>query len=92
MEATDIKGGLALKVALIKFKGYQEFMEYSYLTDIKDLKEGDVVIVPTNSFYSVGIFSRYSSNKQHIKNASKWIVEKVDIEAYETKMFLGGFD
>jgi hypothetical protein len=80
------------KVALIKFKGYQEFMEYSYLTDIDDLKEGDVVVVPTNQFYSIGVFSRYSSNKKHIENATKCIVEKVDIEAYEEKLFLGGFD
>lgn len=80
------------RVALIKFKGYSEYMEYSYLTDIDDLREGDVVVVPTNNFYSVGVFSRYSTNKQHIKNASKCIVEKVDIEAYEEKLFLGGFD
>lgn len=79
-----------IKVALIKFKGYQEFMEYSYFTDIDNLKEGDVVVVvPTNNFYSVGVFSRYSSNKQHIKNAEKVIVEKVDIEKFENKMFLG---
>lgn len=77
------------EVALVKFKGFHEFMEYSYLTDIEDLKEGDVVVVPTNDFYSIGVFSRYSSNKQYIKNATKCIVEKVDIEAYETKMFLG---
>jgi len=66
-------------------------MEYSYFTDIDNLKEGDVVVVvvPTNDFYSVGVFSRYSTNKQHIKNASKWIVEKVDIEKFENKMFLG---
>ncbi|MDP4174176.1 MAG: hypothetical protein Q8933_09430 [Bacteroidota bacterium] len=80
------------KVALIKFKGYQEFMEYSYFTDIEDLQEGDVVVVPTNSSYSIGFFSRYATLKQHAKNASKWIVQKVDIEAYEEKMFLGGFD
>ena len=77
------------KVALIKFKGYQEHMEYSYFTDIEDLKEGDVVVVPTNTSYSIGIFSRYSSNKQHVKNATKSIVQKVDVEAYENKMFLG---
>jgi hypothetical protein len=73
-------------VALIKFG---EYMEYSYLTDIENLKEGDALVVPTNKFYSIGTFSRYSSNKQHVKNATKWIVEKVDIEAFETKMFLG---
>lgn len=77
------------KIALIKFRGYSEHMEYSYKTDIEDLKEGDPVVVPTNEFFSVGMFSRYSSNKQHIKNATKWIVQKVDVEAYETKMFLG---
>lgn len=80
------------QVALIKFKGYAEHMEYSYLTDMDDLKDGDVVVVPTNSFYSIGVFSRYSNNKQHVKNASKWIIEKVDIEAYEEKLFLGGFE
>lgn len=80
------------KVALIKFQGYQEYMEYSYFTDIEDLKEGDVLVVPTNKSYSIGYFSRYSNNKQHVKNASKWIVQKVDVEAYEEKLFLGGFD
>lgn len=78
------------KVALISFKGTQEFMEYSYMTDIEDLKKGDVVVVPTNTFYSIGIFSRYSNNKIHVNNATKHIVQKVDIEAFETKMFLEG--
>ena len=80
------------KIALVMFKGYQEHMEYSYKTDIEDLKKGDVVVVPTNTSYSIGYFSRYSSNKQHIKNATKVIVQKVDIEAYENMLFLGGFD
>lgn len=77
------------KVALIKFRGYAEHMEYSYNTDLQDLQEGDVLVVPTNDSYSIGFFSRYSTNKQHIKNATKCIVQKVDIEAYETKLFLG---
>lgn len=80
------------QIALIKFKGYQDFMEYSYFTDMDNLEEVDVVVVPTNNSYSIGYFSRYTTNKQHIKNASKWVVQKVDIEAYETKMFLGGFE
>lgn len=80
---------IKIKVALVKFKGYQEFMEYSYFTDIEDLKEGDVLVVPTNDFYSIGVFSRYSTNKQHINNASKMVIEKVDIEKFENKMFLG---
>lgn len=80
------------QVALIKFKGYQEHMEYSYHTDIEDFKKDDVIVVPTNNSYSIGYFSRYSDNKQHIRNASKWIVQKVDIEGFENRMFLGGFD
>ena len=82
------------KIALVKFKSYSatEYMEYSYNTDIEDLKVDDVVVVPTNSSYSVGYFSRYSDNKQHIRNASKCIVQKVDIESFENKLFLGGFD
>jgi O-glycosyl hydrolase len=83
---------LSNQVALVKFKGYLEHMEYSYFTDMKELKEGDVVVVPTNNSYSIGYFSRYSENKQHVKNAVKCVVQKVDIEAYETKMFLGGFE
>ncbi|SHI91020.1 hypothetical protein SAMN05444401_1757 [Clostridium amylolyticum] len=78
-----------MKVALIKFTGYSEYMEYSYFTDIENLKEGDPVVVPTNNSFSVGIFSRYTENKQHVKNAEKWIVQKVDVEGYEAKMFLG---
>ena len=80
------------KIALVKFRGYQEHMEYPYKTDIKDLKKDDVVVVPTNNSYSIAHFSRYSDNKQHIKNATKVIVQKVDTETYENMLFLGGFD
>ena len=82
------------KIALVKFKSFSatEYMEYSYKTDLEDLKEDDVVVVPTNNSYSVGYFSRYSDNKQHIRNATKWIIQKVDIESFESKLFLGGFD
>ena len=82
------------KIALIKFKSFSatEYMEYSYKTDLEDLTEDDVVVVPTNNSYSVGYFSRYSDNKQHIRNATKWIIQKVDIESFENRMFLGGYD
>jgi len=80
------------KIALVIFRGYQEHMEYSYKTNIEDLKKGDVVVVPTNNSFSIAIFSRYSGNAQHVRNATKVIVQKVDTEAYETMLFLGGFD
>ncbi|MCB2300443.1 hypothetical protein [Clostridium tagluense] len=82
------------KIALVKFNNNSatEYMEYSYVTDIEDLKKDDVVVIPTNQSYSIAYFSRYSDNKQHIRNATKCIVQKVDIESFENKLFLGGFD
>ena len=82
------------KIALVKFSNNSatEYMEYSYKTDLADLKKDDVLVVPTNTSYSIAHFSRYSDNKQHIKNATKWIIQKVDIEEFENRMFLGGFD
>ena len=82
------------KIALVKFKSFSatEYMEYSYKTDIEDLKVDDVVVVPTTNSYSIAHFSRYSDNAQHVRNATKCIVQKVDIEAFESKLFLGGFD
>lgn len=82
------------KVALIKFQRGSFDQEYSYFTNIKDLKKDDVVIVPTSNSYSIGIFSRYSILKIHADKAEKWIVKNIspDIEAYEEKVFLGGFD
>jgi hypothetical protein len=80
---------LKTKIALVKFKGYAEHMEYSYITDIDNLKEGEPVVVPTNNSFSVGYFSRYSSKSEYNKLATKWIVQRVDVESYETKMFLG---
>ena len=79
------------KIALVKFST-NSVAEYSYKTDIEDLEKDDVLVVPTNQAYSIAYFSRYSSNAQHIKNATKVIVQKVDIEAYENMLFLGGFD
>lgn len=85
---------MSMQVALIKFQRGSFDQEYSYFTDIEDLKEGDVLVVPTSNSYSIGIFSRYSKSKLHVEKAEKWIVKNIstDIEAYEEKLFLGGFD
>lgn len=81
-------------IALIRFQRGSFDQEYSYFTDIEELKKDDVVVVPTSNSYSIGIFSRYSTSKLHIDNAEKWIVKNIspDVEAYEEKLFLGGFD
>ncbi|NRT34516.1 hypothetical protein BJV38_002896 [Clostridium beijerinckii] len=81
-------------IALIKFQRGSFDQEYSYFTDMDDLVEGDILVVPTSSSYSIGVFSRYSKSKIHIEKAEKWIVKNItlDIKAFEEKMFLGGFD
>jgi len=85
---------MSKKVVLIKFPRGSFDQEYSYFTDIEDLKKDDVVVVPTNNSYSIGIFRRYSTSKIHAEKAEKWVVKNMspDIESYEEKLFLGGFD
>lgn len=85
---------MSKQVALIRFQRGSFDQEYSYFTDIEDLKKDDVVIVATSNSYSIGTFSKYSTSKLHIDKADKWIVKNInpDIEAYEEKLFLGGFD
>lgn len=83
---------MSKRVALIKFPRGSFEQEYSYFTDIEDLRKDDVVVVPAGNTYGIGIFQRYTSNNIHTKNATKWIVEKVDIKAYEEKIFMGLYE
>lgn len=80
------------KVALVKFPRGSFDQEYSYKTDLKDLKKDDVLVVQANNSYSIAIFQRYSSTKRSIEQATKWIVQKVDVEEFETKLFLGDLE
>lgn len=77
------------KVALVKFPRGSFDQEYSYKTDLKNLEKDDVLVVQANNSYSIAIFQRYSSTKRSIEQATKWIVQKVDVEEFETKLFLG---
>lgn len=76
-------------IALVKFPRGSFEQEYSYKTDIENLKKDDVLVVQANNSYSIAIFQRYSSSKSRIEQATKWIVQKVDVEEFETKLFLG---
>lgn len=78
-------------IALIKFDTGNS-QEYSYFTDIEDLKPGDLVVVPTNNSFSLGIFDKYSRLKMHKKQAKKWVVQKVDLESYNMKIDLGIYE
>lgn len=80
------------KVALVKFPRGSFEQEYSYKTDIKDLKKDDVLVVQANNSYGVAIFQRYTSTKSRIDQATKWIVQRVSIEEFEEKLFLGLLD
>lgn len=77
------------KVALVKFPRGSFEQEYSYKTDIGDLKQGDILVVQANNSYSIAVFQRYSETKSRVEQATKWIVTKVDVEEFETKLFLG---
>lgn len=81
-------------VALIEFKKGSFNNFYSYYTDIETLKEGDVVLVPTLSSYSVGVFKRYTSEKVHDDKAEKWIVANLQptVEEFEDRLLLGDLD
>ena len=81
-------------VALVKFRKGSFNSLYSYYTDIETLKEGDVVLVPTLSSYSVGVFKRYTTEKVHDDKAEKWIVTNLQptVEEFEDRLLLGDLD
>lgn len=78
-------------IALIKFDT-GDSQTYSYFTDIEGLNKGDLVVVPTNSNYSLGIFEKYSKAAIHKRQAKKWIIQAVDLEGYNTKLELGIYE
>lgn len=80
------------KVALVKFTRGSFDQEYSYKTDIEDLKKDDVLVVQANNSYSIALFQKYSSAKSRIEQATKWVVQRVDVEEFEEKLILGELD
>lgn len=70
------------KRATVRFKDRYGDMskEYNYLTTRSDFERGDLVVVEAREWYQVAVFERYA---QVIENASKFIVEAVDIEKLE---------
>lgn len=77
------------KVAMVKFPRGSFDQEYSYKTNIENLERGDVLVVQANNSYSIAIFQRYTKAKSRVEQATKWVVEKVDVKTFEEKLFLG---
>lgn len=67
----------------VRFDSDTNSKEYSYLTDIEDLKVGDLVVVDARSEYKT---ATVSSLFGHREKANKWVVCKVNIEAFEQKL------
>lgn len=60
--------------------------EYSYFTDIKDLKKDDVLVVDTQYGPAIAKFVGYTSNIKSVANATKWIIQKVDLENHKKRL------
>ncbi|NFI52714.1 hypothetical protein FDA52_07000 [Clostridium botulinum] len=82
------------KVALVKFLKGSFDQEYSYFTNSETLNKEDLLIVQAGTSYGLAKFTRYSTNKIHVSKAEKWIIKNLaaDVEEFEEKLFLGGFD
>lgn len=72
-------------VALVEFPRSSFGQKYSYLCDIEDLKEGEPIVVQTQSFYSVAKFIKYTKDKVYVDVAKKWVIQRVDLNFVEEK-------
>ena len=62
------------RIALVTFIRASFSQQYSYFTEINNLKPGDVVVVQSNSNYSVANFVKYSEEAKDLKNAKKLLL------------------
>ncbi|MBZ9690860.1 hypothetical protein [Clostridium sp. M14] len=85
---------MSRKVALVKFLKGSFDQEYSYFTEDGTLSRDDLLIVQAGESYGLAKFTRYSTNKIHVSKAEKWIIKNItpDVQEFEAKLFLGGFD
>lgn len=60
--------------------------EYHYLTDIEFAEEDKAVVNVDGEFKVVTVTSHRGFSKYEINKASKWIVQKLDLEAYYERL------
>ena len=81
-------------VALVEFPRSSFGQKYSYLTDIEDLKENDLLLVQTRTSYSLAEFRGYTTQESYTKVAKAWVVKNIqsEINNFEEKLLLGELD
>lgn len=75
-------------IAEVTFPRTSFNQKYSYITDISNLKENDLVLVQVRDGYSVAYFKNYTEKNSDV--ATAWIVKNLseDIEEFENKLML----
>ena len=75
------------KYASVRFDELHDFgrsKQYQFVTDIQDLKLGDVVVVHTANGYKTAFFIKYDETS--VFENPKWIVQKVDTDSHKVKL------
>ena len=81
-------------IALVEFPRSSFGQKYSYKTDIEDLKENDLLLVPTRTSYSLAVFKGYTDKKSYANVATSWVVKNLqtEVDEFEEKLLLGELD
>lgn len=75
---------MEVKIALCHFSGGTKL--YAFKTTELDLKLGDKVIVNANDDFSIATFIDYARTSEMQSKATKWLVQKIDIEEFKEKV------
>jgi hypothetical protein len=71
------------KTVLVKMDGNN----YSFFSDLPGLEKGDSVVVDTQRGYGIGeIFAVEGLTKKQRGRATKWVMQKVDVEAHKKRL------
>jgi dolichyl-phosphate-mannose--protein O-mannosyl transferase len=68
----------------VQFKGSST--EYTFFTDLEDLKVDDYVVCDTRIGVSLGQVANLYVSEEQASKANKWIIQKVDMTAHEARM------
>ena len=79
-----VESKMEIKIAVCHFSGGTKL--YAFKTIETNLKLGDKVIVNTNDDFSVATFIDYARTSEMQSKATKWLVQKIDIEEFKEKV------